>query len=205
MLYARTDRYHFLGVHVRHGRVIGVVVDLANRAVWERRIDLPEPDVDSVFDQACQWFAQASAAGLTVAAITICGPIPDSGSAVRSLDVTVFRSGDGRRLVEDACGIPVWIEEDVVALTAFEQWPHLAGGQESMALISLGSEISFGLVADLKIIVGAHQSAGRFGHVPVASDGPVCPLGHRGCLWSTSSTGAITAAVPGAVTVQEVA
>jgi predicted NBD/HSP70 family sugar kinase len=205
MLYARTDRYHFLGLHVRHGSVIGVVVDLANRAVWERRIDFPQLDVDIVFDQAGQWFAEASAAGLTVAAITICAPIPESGSAVRSLDVTVFRSGDARRRVEAACGIPVWIEEDIVALTAFEQWPQLAGGQESMALISLGSEISFGLVADLKIILGAHQSAGRFGHVPVAPDGPVCPLGHRGCLWSTSSTGAIATAVPGAVTVQEVA
>jgi len=37
MLCARTDRYHLLGVHVRHGSIIGVVVDLANRAVWERR------------------------------------------------------------------------------------------------------------------------------------------------------------------------
>jgi predicted NBD/HSP70 family sugar kinase len=205
MLYARTDRYHFLGLHVRHGSVIGVAVDLANRAVWERRIDLPELDVEAVFDQACRWFAEASAAGLTVAAITICAPIPKSGSAVRSLDVTVFRSGDGRRRAEASCGIPVWIEEDIVALTAFEQWPQLAPGQESMAVISLGSDISFGLVADLKIIVGAHQSAGRFGHVPVASDGLMCPLGHRGCLWSTSSTGAIAAAVPGAATVQEVA
>ncbi|HZL80546.1 MAG TPA: ROK family transcriptional regulator [Demequina sp.] len=205
MLYARTDRYHFLGVHVRLGSVIGVVVDLANRAVWERQIDLPDLDVDAVFDQACQWFVEASAEGLTVAAIAVCAPIPESGSAVRSLDVAIFRSGDGRRRVEAACGIPVWIEEDIVALTAFEQWPQLAGGQESMALISLGSEISFGLVADLKIIVGAHQSAGRFGHVPVATEGPVCPLGHRGCLWSTSSTGAIAAAVPGAATVQEVA
>jgi predicted NBD/HSP70 family sugar kinase len=205
MLYARTDRYHFLGLHVRHGSVIGVAVDLANRVVWERRIDLPELDVDAVFDQACQWFVEASAEGLTVAAIAVCAPIPESGSAVRSLDVTVFRSGDGRRRVEASCGIPVWIEEDIVALTAFEQWPQLASGQESMALISVGPEISFGLVADQKIIVGAHQSAGRFGHVPVASDGPLCPLGHRGCLWSTSSTGAITAAVPGAVTVQEVA
>jgi len=205
MLYARTDRYHFLGLHVRHGSVIGVVVDLANRVVWERRIDLPELDVDAVFDQASHWFAEASAEGLIVAAIAICAPIPESGSAVRSLDVTVFRSGDGRRRVEASCGIPVWIEEDIVALTAFEQWPQLASGQESMALISVGPEISFGLVADQKIIVGAHQSAGRFGHVPVASDGPLCPLGHRGCLWSTSSTGAITAAVSGAVTVQEVA
>lgn len=205
MLYARTDRYHFLGVHVRHGSVVGVVVDLANRAVWERRIDLPDLDVGAVFDQARQWCQEASAEGLAVAAIAICAPIPETGSAVRSLDVTVFRSGDGRRHLEAACGIPVWIEEDIVALTAFEQWPQLAGGQESMALISVGSEISFGLVADLKIIVGAHQSAGRFGHVPVASEGPVCPLGHRGCLWSTSSTGAIVAAVPGAVTVQDVA
>ena len=205
MLHARTDRYHFLGLHVRHGSVIGVAVDLANRAVWERRIDLPELDVDAVFDQAGQWFAEASTEGLRVAAIAVCAPIPESGSAVRALDVTVFRAGDGQRRLEATCGIPVWIEEDIVALTAFEQWPQLASGQESMALISLGSEISFGLVADLKIIVGAHQSAGRFGHVLVASDGPQCPLGHRGCLWGTSSTGAIVAAVPGAVTVQEVA
>lgn len=205
MLYARTDRYHFLGVHVRHGSIVGVAVDLANRAVWERRIDIADLDVDAVFDQAGEWFREAGADGLRVAGIAVCAPIPETGSAVPSLDVTAFRAGDGRRRTEVACGVPVWIEEDIVALTAFEQWPQLAAGQDSMALISLGPEISFGLVADLKIIVGAHQSAGRFGHVPVALDGPVCPLGHRGCLWSTSSTGAIVSAVPGASTVQEVA
>jgi len=75
MLYARTDRYHFLGLHVRHGSVIGVAVDLANRVVWERRIDLPDLDVDAVFDQACQWFVDASAEGLTVAAIAVCAPM----------------------------------------------------------------------------------------------------------------------------------
>lgn len=139
-----------------------------------------------------------------MAALAVCGSAERIDGAAEGVGLHAVAPETARSAWEREFGIPVWAEDDVVALTAFEQWPRLAEGEDSMALISLGREIGFGLVADRKIILGAHRRAGRFSHVQVAYDGVRCPLGHRGCLWAESSTTSIVDGVDGARTFGEV-
>jgi predicted NBD/HSP70 family sugar kinase len=152
---------------------------------------------------AGRWL-QETATSFRVAAVAVCGPLGRAGLDPASQRM---RGIDQRLQAEFTAehSVPLWVEDDVVALTAFEQWPQLDEGQDSMVLISVGEEIGFGLVTDRKIVRGAHRAAGRFDHVPVLADGPECPLGHRGCLWSVCSTTAVARAVPGASSMAEVA
>ncbi|NJQ02796.1 ROK family protein [Streptomyces zingiberis] len=204
VLVARTDLFHFLGVHIRAGELVAVGIDLANEVVWERRRRIGDLDA-SVVGSCCRaWLAEAGTSGLRVAALAVCGSTERIDGAPEGVGLYAVAPDAARSAWQREFGVPVWAEDDVVALTAFEQWPRLAEGQDSLALISHGREIGFGLVADRKIIVGAHRRAGRFAHVRVASDGTSCPRGHRGCLWGESSWEAVVGDVPGARTPAEV-
>ncbi|MGX1372578.1 putative NBD/HSP70 family sugar kinase [Streptomyces canus] len=204
MLLARTDLFHFLGVHVRADELVVAGIDLANTVVWERRQPVGELDTSVIGAHCRKWLVEAKADGLRVAALAVCGSTERIDGAAEGMGLHAVVPEVVRLEWEELFGVPVWVEDDVVALTAFEQWPRLAEGQDSMALISLGRDIGFGLVADRKIILGAHRRAGRFSHVRVASDGARCPLGHRGCLWAESSVTSIVQDVTGARSLAEV-
>ncbi|CAM5709976.1 hypothetical protein SGRIM119S_07260 [Streptomyces griseorubiginosus] len=186
MLLAKTDLFHFLGVHVRADELVAAVIDLTNKVVWERRQHVAELDPSVIGAQCRTWLTKAKADGLRVAALAVCGSVERIDGATEGFGLQAVAPEATRSEWEKEFGIPVWAEDDIIALTAFEQWPRLAEDQDSMALISLGRDIGFGLVADRKIILGAHGRAGRFSHVQVANDGARCPLGHRGCLWAES-------------------
>ncbi|WP_405974729.1 ROK family transcriptional regulator [Streptomyces sp. NBC_00988] len=204
MLLARTDLFHFLGVHIRSGELVAAGIDLTNKVVWERRQHVGELSASVIGAHCRNWLDEARAGGLRVAALAVCGSTERLEGAAEGLGLHTAVPETARSAWEREFGVPVWIEDDVVALTAFEQWPRLAEGEDSMVLISLGREIGFGLVTDRKIILGAHRRAGRFSHVQVASAGARCPRGHLGCLWAESSTTSIVNDVDGTRTLGEV-
>jgi len=203
MLHAVTTAYQFLGLHLHNNAVIAALVDLDGRVVWEGSATPDTESPDELVDLAGRMLRKASTS-FRVAAVAICGPLARVGlnaasARIRALDDSL------RERFETEWSVPLWVDDDVVALTAFEQWPQLADGQDSMVLISVGEEIGFGIVNDRRIVRGARRAAGRFDHIPVLADGPECPLGHRGCLWSVCSTTAVTRAVPDGGSLTEIA
>lgn len=203
MLHAVTTAYQFLGLHLHGSAVTAALVDLDGRVAWESAAELATDTSDELVQLAGRFLEEASAT-FRVAAVAVCGPLArvglDSASArIRAID------DDQRERFEREWSIPLWVDDDIIALTAFEQWPRLGEGQDSMVLISVGEEIGFGLVTHLAIMRGATRAAGRFDHIPVVEGGPECPLGHRGCLWSVSSTTALLAAVPEASCLGDIA
>jgi predicted NBD/HSP70 family sugar kinase/biotin operon repressor len=203
MLHAVTTAYQFLGLHLRGTGVIAALVDLDGRVAWQNSAALRTESPRELVELAASWL-QETTTSFRVAAVAICGPLGRAGLDPASQRIR----GISEQLQAEFTAewsVPLWIEDDVVALTAFEQWPQLGEGQDDMVLISVGEEIGFGLVTDRKIVRGAHGTAGRFDHIPVLPDGPECPLGHHGCLWSVCSTTAVVRAAPGARSMSEVA
>ncbi|QTE28998.1 ROK family transcriptional regulator [Pengzhenrongella sicca] len=203
MLHAVTTAYQFLGLHLHGSSVIAALVDLDGRVVWEDRATLDTESPDELVDVAGEMLRKASAT-FRVAAVAICGPLARVGLDTASARIRAVDRGHQDRF-EREWSVPLWVDDDVIALTAFEQWPQLADGQDSMVLISVGEEIGFGIVTDRRIMRGARNAAGRFDHIPVLADGPRCPLGHDGCLWSVCSTTAVHGAVPDAGSLTEIA
>jgi predicted NBD/HSP70 family sugar kinase len=77
-------------------------------------------------------------------------------------------------------GVPVTVENDVIALTEAEHWFGRARGVPGFSLITIGAGVGHGLVIDDRVVRTA-AGADHIGHVPVAASGPVCARGHRGC------------------------
>lgn len=92
--------------------------------------------------------------------------------------------------VEDALGIPTFIEHDARAaarwLSELDAATHRALGY-----VSIGTGIAAGVVLDGRLVTGAQGMAGEIGHVVALPDGPECVCGLRGCLEAVASGPAI--------------
>ncbi len=59
---------------------------------------------------------------------------------------------------------------------------------DDMVLVTLGTGIGGGLVANGAVVRGRNGFAGEYGHMVVDPDGPRCPCGRRGC-WERYASG----------------
>ncbi|MBN9605981.1 MAG: ROK family protein [Actinomycetales bacterium] len=104
------------------------------------------------------------------------------------------------RLAEAALGVPVRVENDVNAAALGAAHVMRAGGGApvaSMAYLNLGTGLAAGLVIDGRVHRGATGLAGEIGHLPMVSDGELCPCGQRGCLELLASGSALARLWPG--------
>lgn len=102
-----------------------------------------------------------------------------------------WRNVDLRRELEDALGLPVWLENDA-NLAALGEHHYGAGqGYDDLVYITVSTGVGGGLVLDGRLYTGAFGGAGEFGHMVVAPEGPLCSCGNRGCLEGVASGCAI--------------
>ncbi|QLD11873.1 ROK family transcriptional regulator [Microbacterium oleivorans] len=78
--------------------------------------------------------------------------------------------------------LPVLVENNVNALAIAEALHGQARGHDNVLVITIGTGIGAGLMADGRVLRGRSGGAGEVGHVPVEEDGPLCQCGGRGCL-----------------------
>jgi glucokinase len=85
-------------------------------------------------------------------------------------------------LIQERTGHPVFVDNDVNALTLGE-WTFGAGrGADSLVTLAIGTGMGSGLILDGRLVRGHHHSAGEIGHMSVSLTGPLCLCGSVGCL-----------------------
>ncbi|MCX6559091.1 MAG: ROK family protein [Candidatus Aminicenantes bacterium] len=94
-------------------------------------------------------------------------------------------------VLERLLGVPVRADNDA-NLAAFGEWRHGAGrGVANLILLTIGTGIGAGIIADGKLLRGARGYAGEVGHMSIRPDGEPCACGGRGCLETEASARAI--------------
>ncbi|MCE9622158.1 MAG: ROK family protein [Actinomycetia bacterium] len=89
----------------------------------------------------------------------------------------------GKRL-----GCFVRVDSDATCAAAAE-WKHGAGrGVDDFVMVTLGTGVGGGVVANGALMRGTNGFAGEIGHMVVDPDGPPCPCGRRGC-WERYASG----------------
>ncbi|HUH08497.1 MAG TPA: ROK family protein, partial [Egibacteraceae bacterium] len=63
--------------------------------------------------------------------------------------------------------------------------------RDGMLMLTIGTGLGGGLVADDRLYRGFQGFAGEFGHIIVLEGGPACPCGNTGCLEALASGSAI--------------
>ena len=86
-------------------------------------------------------------------------------------------------------GRRVVVENDANLAVLAEHRLGAARGHRHVVMVTLGTGIGGGIVADGRVQVGATGFAGEIGHMVVDPTGPPCPCGRRGC-WERFASGA---------------
>lgn len=84
--------------------------------------------------------------------------------------------------IEDATGLPVFVDNDVNVAAAGEAWMGAAKGYQSFALVALGTGVGGALVYGGQLLHGASGGAGEIGHMILQPGGRPCNCGQHGCL-----------------------
>jgi len=88
--------------------------------------------------------------------------------------------------------MPVFVTNDANATALGEMVYGSAKGVKNFIMVTLGTGLGSGIVANGQLIYGHDAFAGELGHVIVEEKGRLCGCGRRGCLETYASATAIS-------------
>jgi len=101
-----------------------------------------------------------------------------------------------QRLLSDTFGLPATITNDANATAIGEMTYGAAKGMKDFIIITLGTGVGSGFVANGQLIYGHDGFAGELGHTIVVRDGRLCGCGRKGCMETyASATGIVRTAM----------
>lgn len=202
LLDIRQESQHFIGAKITGDGIASVLTDLRAEQLESSEFRLNDRSVNGVVNalvESVRTLTKSGGISVSGLGISIGGHVDAAGTVLRApfLD---WRNVPLQPALEKELGMPVVIENDVVALTVAEQWFGVGRGVESFALITIGAGVGYGLVINNRVISVPDTGLGLGGHFPLDPSGPLCAAGHRGCstaLLSTHSICSQTAAALG--------
>ncbi|GIH28873.1 sugar kinase [Acrocarpospora phusangensis] len=192
-----------IGLHFDPVELTCTVIDLVGQPLVVRRRPVP-PGLDpasvvtamselvgAVLDEA--GISPGEVLGLGLAAP---GPIDqDRGMIVAPPQLANWKRVPLQRMLGDATGLPVTLDNDATAAAVGERWSGAGKGVPHFAYFFFGTGIGGGLILNHQVYRGGSLNAGEFGHSSVLPDGPECYCGNRGCLERLVNPTAIVAEV----------
>lgn len=176
------------GIDVGGTKCLGVLLDHDGRVTERvRRPTSRRPDelIDSLVALA------GDLGSFDALGVGVPGLVTRSGvlrAAPHLIDVAEL---DVARRLSDRLGCRVEVDNDATCAALAEWERGAARGVSDVVVVTLGTGIGGGVVADGRLLRGAHGFAGEFGHMVVHPDGPPCPCGRRGCWERFASGGAL--------------
>lgn len=185
MLVVSDEEHHLLGVKLTGDAVFAVVTTLGARLVASIEEPLVSNSVEDTVDQIVRIHARFSETFRDIHAAGVClaGDLAtvDGQQIVVTSYFLRWHDVPLAALLSERMGIPVTADNDVRALTAAEHWFGAGAGCDSLALVTVGAGIGFGLVIDGRVVTGHNGRAGQLDHLLVDTTGPECGVGHHGC------------------------
>jgi predicted NBD/HSP70 family sugar kinase len=151
--------------------------------------------VDDVVEQICELCeALAGDESISGVGIGLGGQVNDDGLVV-SAPFLKWRNVPLAELVSARLHAPVVVENDLTALTEFENWFGEGAGLTRFVVVTIGAGVGYGAVANNEAVSSVDSGLGLVGHWPLDPLGPLCPEGHRGCAHAMLAMPSIAAAV----------
>ena len=180
----RSDSHQFVGIKLTGDAASAVLADLRCRVTASASRPLDSHQVEDVVDAICAVVADLGpTAGVSGIGISLGGKVgsPTGSGMVQRAPFLQWRDVPLGQLVQERTGLPVVLENDVVALTVAEQWFGAGRGIPHFAVLTIGAGVGYGLVINDRVIAPPDAGLGLAGHFPLDAAGPLCVEGHRGC------------------------
>jgi predicted NBD/HSP70 family sugar kinase len=191
------DSHHFLGVKVTDEDAHLVLTNLRAEVVAGARAELPghapEDVVTTVRREAGRLAGHVPE--VTAAGLSLGGQVADHSTVTGAPFLRWTEDVPLGELLTEALGLPVLVDNDLLALTRAEHWFGAARGHDRFAVLTTGISVGYGLVMHDRIVDSPDAGLGLIAHLPLDPYGPYCPDGHRGCATAMLSIPSICATV----------
>jgi glucokinase len=178
-----------VGVDVGGTKVLGVALDGAGAVVAEHRVPTPVGSralLEDVLEVVSVLRGRCDA--VDAVGVGLPGLVDRDGVLRFAPNLPGVVELPVGRLVAEATGLPVVVDNDATCATWAEHRVGAAQGAADAILVTLGTGIGGGLVMDGVLVRGANGFAGEIGHMVVDADGIACVCGRRGC-WERYASG----------------
>lgn len=177
-----------IGVDVGGTKIAAGVVDEKGVILHRNRLDTPAGRPEAIISTIVA-AARELAAKHTVAAVGVGAAafVDAHRSTVLFAPNLAWRNTPVRDLVADALGLPVVVENDANAAAWGEFQFGAAEDVDDMVLLTIGTGVGGGIVADGEIYRGGHGVGSEVGHMLLVRDGQLCGCGLHGCLEAYAS------------------
>jgi glucokinase len=172
------------GTQIRAAHVSPDLVVSCRRAVETRDEEGVQAVIDRICSAALAVRKDAQRAGLADPAgigISSPGPLdPWKGIVIAPPNLAGWRDIPLAAQVEEAVGLPTYLERDTNAAVMGEWRYGAAKGADDVVYVTVSTGIGGGVVIDGRPLIGKDGTAGEIGHITVDLDGPLCGDGQPG-------------------------
>ncbi|MEV7610060.1 ROK family transcriptional regulator [Microbacterium sp. NPDC089320] len=188
-----SDLGSFVGVKITGEHVYAVLTDVRARLISEHVAALESHAPADVLDAVKNAVERVSGSTPPPVGIGVSlGGITD-GTTVEWASFLEWTDVPFGTMLARATGLPVRVENDLIALTEAERWFGAGRGLDGFAVITIGAGVGYGLVAGGGVVRTPDAGIGLGGHIPLDPHGPICQEGHRGCSQAMLTSGSIAA------------
>jgi len=169
---------------------LGVVDDSGRVVVQEAFSTCPGRGGDSWAEEAAEALRGAAARGGVeadrIGAVGVGAPGPlnvEGGVLTNPLpNLPGWQGFPICRALANRCGKPAFLDNDANVAALAEHWVGAGRGVDNLVVLTLGTGIGSGIIADGRLLHGMSDNAGELGHLSINYRGPRCVCGNRGCI-----------------------
>lgn len=187
--------HRFVGLKLTGDCVHGVLTDLRAQIAGSRTVQLETLEPARVAEQVARLVEQLDTGRDATAVGISFGGVSHDGRTVARAPFLDWHQVPLAELVEQATGLPVILENDLVALAGAEHWFGEGRTVSSFAVLTIGIGVGYGLVVHDRVVTHRDVGVGLVGHYPLDPQGPRCPSGHHGCAEAMLTTTGISSQV----------
>jgi predicted NBD/HSP70 family sugar kinase len=190
VLRINADAGRAVGLHFDPVELTCVVVDLLGRPLVTARRPTPAntgpAEVTAAMAELVnEVLAEAAVPHERVLGLGLASPGPIDqtlGRVISPPQLVGWTEVPLKRLLADATGLRVTLDNDATAAAIGERWAGAGRGVANFAYFLLGTGVGGGLILGHQVYRGGSMNAAEFGHTSVLADGPECYCGNLGCL-----------------------
>ncbi len=170
-----TDSYYVLGLDVGGTKMRAAIADMHGDLLAEARMRTVkyqgQPNYGEIFTHLRNDLLKRSYAdgtSLRAVGVSVAGIVdPTTGFIVMAPNTSVEEDFDLRAIIESELHLDVLIDNDVNLAAIGEHWKGVAQGCKNFIFVAIGTGVGAGIFVDGQLYHGAHNAAGRFGHLYV--------------------------------------
>lgn len=180
-----------IGLDIGGTKIAALLVDETGEVRERHVVSTPADDAAAIMSAAVQAAAAVRTDEVIAIGAGVPGMVDHAMGFLRYAPNLVWRELDVGRRIAEATQLPCAVDNDA-NVAAWGEFLFGAGrGSAHMLMVTVGTGIGGGMIADGQLFRGSHGFAGEIGHLVVDPDGPLCSCGNRGCWEQVASGSAI--------------